>query len=148
MDVWIEHLAQNRDAAARTFASGPECTLLQILHYKIEFVGLDVVCDRFGVITNDLRSRGGGGGRVYTQFVFHLTLTAAIPEPLSTMLSRIQVKRGGHVYPLPNDFRGDELVGQDGQKNPMEYVAWEALHNDNPMFSYGAAHFTRGFIVA
>jgi hypothetical protein len=148
MDVWIEHLAQDRHSAVRSFASGPECTLLQVLRYKIEFVGLDAVCDRFGVITNDLRSGGGSGGRVYTQYVFHLTLAAAIPEALSTMLSRVQVKRGGQVYPLANDFQGDELVGQDGQKNPMEYVAWEALHNGYPTFSYGTAQFTRGFIVA
>jgi hypothetical protein len=64
------------------------------------------------------------------QAIMNYTLAAAIPEALSTMLSRIQVTRGGHVYP------GDELVGQDGQKNPMEYVAWEALHNDDPTFSY------------
>jgi hypothetical protein len=146
MDVWIEHLAQDRGAAVRTFASGPECTLLQILRYKIELGGLDAVCEPFGVVTNDLRNPGGG--RVYTQYVFHVTLAACVPEDISALLSRIRVRRGGHVYPLAADFRGDELVGQEGQKDPMEYVAWEALHNDKPTFSYETARFTRGFVVA
>jgi hypothetical protein len=146
MDVWIEHLTLDRGAAVRKFASGPECTLLQIFSYKIEFSGLDIICEPFGVITNDLRCQGGG--RVYSQYVFHVTLTSSVPEDIPALLPRIRVRRGGQVYPLAPDFRGEELVGQDGQKNPMEYVAWEALHDGKPTVSYETARFTRGFVVA
>ena len=146
MDLWIEQLTQDRSAAVRTFASGPECTLLQVLRYKIELVAIDAVCERFGVITNDLRS--ADGGRVYTQYVFHVTLAAAAAENLPQVLARIRVRRGGQLYQLPTDFRGDELVGQEGRKNPMEYVAWEMLHSDEPTFAYETTRFTRGFAVA
>ena len=146
MDLWIEHLGRDRHVAIRTFASSPECILLQLLRYKIEFGGLDTLCEPFGVVTNDLRT--ADGGRVYTQYVFRVTLAACTPENVSAMLSRIRVRRGGHVYPLAADFRGDELVDHDGRKNPMEYVAWEALHNDEPTFSYETARFTRGFALA
>jgi hypothetical protein len=146
MDMWIERLAQDRLVAVRMFASGPECALLQILRYKIELVGLDAVCEPFAVINNDLRTPAGG--RVYTQYVFHVTLAASAPGDCSALLSGIRVRRGGHVYPLAADFEGDELVGQDGQKNPMEYLAWEGLHNDKPTFTCETARFTRGFVVA
>jgi hypothetical protein len=146
MDLWIERLAQNRDEAVRTFAGGPECTLLQLLRYKIELVDLHAVCEPFGVITIDLRNPDGG--RVYTFYAFHVTLAASAPEDISMLLSRIRVRRGGHLYPLAADFQGDELLGHGDQKNPVEYLAWEALHNDKPAFSYEAARFTRGFSVA
>jgi hypothetical protein len=146
MDVWIEHLALDRPDAVRLFASGPECTLLQTLRYKIDISALEAACEPLGVITYDLRNPDGG--RVYTQYVFHVTLAACVAEDVSALLSRIRIRRGGHLYPLAADFMGDELVGQDGQKNPMEYVAWEGLHNDKPTFSYKTALFTRGFVVA
>jgi hypothetical protein len=146
MDVWVEQLTHDPGVAGRTFMTGPDCTLLQLLRYKIDLGDLDTSCEPFGVVTNDLRSPGGG--RVYTQYVFNVTIAACGLEDLSAMLSRIRNRRGGQVYPLAAEFLGDELVGQDGQKNPMEYVAWEALHNDKVTCSYETARFTRGFVIA
>jgi hypothetical protein len=150
IDVWIEGLAQDRRAAAGKFVSGPECTLLQILRYKIALVGLDAVCEPLAVITNDLRNAAEPGGRVYTQYVFHVTLAAKPVYPsadLATLLSGIRV-RSGHVYPLAADFQSDELVAQDGRRNPMDYLAWEGLHNDMAALRCATARFTRGFVVA
>jgi hypothetical protein len=146
MDLWIERLAQEPAAAVRSFTNGPECTLLQILKYKIELVGLDAVCEPFAIITNDLRNPTGG--RVYTHFVFHMTLSRSSPTDISGLLSCIRARRGQNIYPLAADFQGDELVGQEGQRNPMEYAAWEGLHNGKASFSYETARFTRGFAIA
>src|SRR5262249_53822664 len=123
MDLWIERLAHDRYSAAARFTSGPESTLLQILQYKVEFVRLDAACEPFGVITNDLRNPTRG--RVYTHYVFDVTLAARAPADIEGVLSGIRVKRGQQLYALAADFQSDELVGHDGQVNPMEYVAWE-----------------------
>jgi hypothetical protein len=145
MDLWIERQTQDSVAAVRLFTEGPECTLLQILKYKIEFVGLDAVCEPFAVITNDLRN--ATVGRVYTHFVFHVTLSSASPGDISASLSCIRLRPGRNIYALAADFQGDELVGQEGQLNPMEYLAWEGLHNDKPSDTFETARFMRGFAV-
>ena len=92
-----------------------------------------------------LSSAGLDSETAYTE-AGELATTAG--DRYSALLSRIRVRRGGPVYLLPADFRGDELAGQDGQKNPVEYVAWEGLHNDKPTLSCETAHFTRGFVIA
>jgi hypothetical protein len=155
MDRWMDQVTTDRSGAQRQFVDENGSVLADLLRYKIDLVDLRLNTTPFAVITSDQRNDRddkGWMGRVYTQYVFRVRLSAR--ELLGSTRPELGMRAPGiQVCCLPEQEMKAEMLKQtfwNKQKNTpnlMDILAWRGMFERNKTISIGKAALVKGFEI-
>lgn len=149
MDSWVEQWSHDSDLARRSMTwttLGRIPVLFKLFDGKFDLIGRTAVVTPFGVITNDQRG-SDGSGRVYTQYVFLVQITADATEDVE------QLARQLVLLELTTELVNDAIdpvveFSHQGKPHAMDVLAWTAWNCDVERDQFESARFRRGFEIA
>lgn len=153
MDKWMEKVKTRASDAKMRFTAEVGSVLMELPDYKIDLRDLPLQIEPFAVITNDQRTErdhGSKGGRVYTQFVFHVRFSSQALE----MSSEPDVGKRDYGTPwcclseqaMPYKALRD-CFSQGGKLNVMDVLAWKGMFVKKHRIAIEKATFTKGFVL-
>jgi len=154
MHEWIHQASTSPEEGERILLGGDDPSLLRLLAHRLDLTGRQYTLEPLGIVTNDQRhaaGNSGGGGdnrRVYTQYVFRLTVK--LPDAtndLPSILRSIVLPPEEPVALRLDGAMESCLVDPHGRANLMDVLAWRALLDNANHHRESSTTFMRRFEV-